>query len=56
MTKGFSVLELVISLMVIASIMAAFTPVLTKKLSQSIIGHVGKVNLKTDFSDKFNKN
>ena len=53
MKKGFSVLELVISLMVIASIMAAFTPLITKKFSASIFGKGGKVNLTTDCTDKF---
>ena len=55
MKKGFSVLELVISLMVIASIMAAFTPLITKKFSSSIFGKGGKVNLTTDCTDKFNE-
>ena len=53
MKKAFSVLELVISLMVIASIMAAFTPLITKKFSSSIFGKGGKVNLTTDCTDKF---
>ena len=55
MKKGFSVLELVISLMVIASIMAAFTPLITKKFSSSIFGKGGKVNLTADCTDKFNE-
>ena len=55
MKKGFSVLELVISLMVIASIMAAFTPLVTKKFSSSIFGKGGKVNLTADCTDKFNE-
>ena len=41
--------------MVIASIIAAFTPLITKKFSSTIFGKGGKVNLTTDCTDKFNE-
>ena len=41
---GFSLIELLISLIVISCITAAFTPLITKKFSNSVLGGGGSVS------------
>ncbi len=53
MKKGFSLVELLISLIVISCITAAFTPIITKKFSSGVFGGGGTGDLTTDCSDKF---
>ena len=51
--RGFSLVELLISLIVISCITAAFTPIITKKFSSGVFGSGGTGDLTTDCSDKF---
>ena len=51
--RGFSLVELLISLIVISCITAAFTPIITKKFSSGVFGGGGTGDLTTDCSDKF---
>ncbi len=53
MKKGFSLVELLISLIVISCITAAFTPLITKKFSSGVFGGGGTGDLTTDCTDKF---
>ena len=52
MKKGFSLVELLISLIVISCITAAFTPIITKKFSSGVFGG-GSYDLTVDCADKF---
>ena len=56
--KAFSLIELMISLITISCIVAAFTPVVTKKLKNSNVSIIGNnvSDITTDCSDKFSSN
>ena len=56
MKKGFSLIELLISLIVISCITAAFTPLITKKFSNSIFGGGGSVSDITNECAEFSEN
>ena len=56
MKKGFSLVELLISLIVISCITAAFTPLITKKFSNSVLGGGGSVSDITNECDEFSEN
>ncbi len=51
--KGFSLVELLISLIVISCITAAFAPLITKKFSSSVFGGGSVSDITTECSDKF---
>ena len=53
--KGFSLVELLIALVVISCITAAFTPLITKKFSSGVFGSGGN-DLTEDCVDKFGEN
>ena len=55
MKKGFSLIELLIALVVISCITAAFTPLITKKFSSGVFGSGGN-DLTEDCADKFGEN
>ena len=50
---AFSLVELLISLIVISCITAAFTPIITKKFSSGVFGGGGTGDLTTDCADKY---
>ena len=56
MKKGFSLVELLISLIVISCITAAFTPLITKKFSSGVFGGGGSVSDITADCEKFGPN
>ena len=56
MKKGFSLVELLVSIIVIACITAAFVPLITKKFSSNVFGIGGDGGYTTDCKDKFGPN